>query len=149
GGGPETTCGLFEFRAWKISPRGERLWTVDWPTANCASAEPAAFAMGADGSIAMAGQTHNPFNIAVLHVDPSGNWWTRTFSGGTAGGKDIAIDASGNVIVAGATGPFNAADVTTVGWSSAGALIFNRTDPASGPDVVVDLSLDGPARFVI
>lgn len=154
GGGPETTCGLFQFRAWKISPAGTRLWTRSWPTANCASAEPAEFDMGSDGSIAMVGQTHNPFNIAVMHVDPAGEMWTQTWNG-PAGGLDdgvgVAIDPIGNVIVAGEAGAAGGDDLAVIGWSKAGAQIFSRVQAAqaTGTDIVMDLSSPDADSFAI
>lgn len=154
GGGPETTCGLFQFRAWKISPTGARVWMRQWPTANCASAEPADVAFGSDGSIAMVGQTHNPYDIAVVHVDANGVMWTSAWDGPSHGMDDgiaIEIDAIGNVIVAGEVGAAGGDDLAVVGWSKTGTQIFSRVQAAqaTGADIVIDMSSPDADTFAI
>ncbi len=155
GGGTETTCGLFEFRAWKLSPAGERLWTVDWPTGFCQSAEPAAFALAPDGSIAMAGQTHNPFDMAILHVSPSGELWTRVWNGPSSGMDEavaVACDAGGNVIVGGSAATDAGQAIALVAYDPSGNQRFawvGSGGTANGT-TLVDLSLghDGAAGSI-
>lgn len=154
GGGPETPCGLFQFRAWKISAIGCRLWTVEWPTANCASAEPEDFAIASDGSLAMTGQSHNPFNLIVLHVAPDGTSWSRVWdgpAGGIDGGRAVGFDGFGNVIAAGTAGVVGGTDIAAVAWSSEGDLLFSRVDPPapSGTDFVAGFSVGRNGRFCI
>ncbi|HWB21097.1 MAG TPA: dockerin type I domain-containing protein [Phycisphaerales bacterium] len=147
-GGPETSCGLFSFRAWKISHTGERLWTVETPTAGCTSGQPYAFALGSDGSIVLAGQSHNPFLVEVMHVDPDGANWVRKWptTGNTAGWA-TTMDSAGNVIVAG----INANDqVVLVGWTPTGDTLFTHADPALGVTVgAMSMHADGDGRYAV
>jgi hypothetical protein len=158
GGGPETPCGLFEARVWKIDPFGKRVWTVNWPS-TCCCFEPTDFALAADGSVAMSGHAStNGVNsdIGAIRVDPSGVVWGRTWDGpgGTTDfGVAIAIDPEGSVIVAGrASAAFNNIDFGVVGWSNAGDLLFARNDPiipGAVHDLPTDIALDGTTGFAI
>lgn len=148
GAGMETTCGLFQFRAWKLSPTGHRLWTVEWPTGFCESAEPADFALAPDGSVAMVGQTHNPFDIAVLHVDPEGVMWTRDWNsplGGVDDAVTVECDAGGNVIVGGFASASPGRDLALLAFTPEGEELFVRLDSVgtSSVESIRDLSVGG------
>jgi hypothetical protein len=155
GGGPETTCGVFEFSAWKINPSGRRIWTIHWPTASCASAEPSGFAIGSDGSIALAGFTGGSiFDIAVLHVDADGNSWVRTWDSPVHSidrGTAVAIDPAGNVLVAGEATISNFFAFAAVAWTPAGDLLFARTDSIipNAHDITAALAIDAARGFAI
>lgn len=156
-GGPETTCGLFSLSIWKISPAGQRLWTVNWPTANCASAEPTGFAMSPDGSVAMSAFSvgSGGKNLIAFHVDPAGAWWNRNWNDpphNGVRGTDVAIDPAGNVIVAGdASTPGQQSDFAAVGWKPDGDLLFDHVDSIvpGANDTTVALAIDAARGFAI
>ena len=154
GGGPETTCGLFQFRAWKISAAGDRVWTVSWPDLPCSSAEPAGFDLAPDGSMALIGQSHNPFNMAILHVAPDGQFWSRVWNGPAGGNDDgvvIASDPFGNMIAGGYTAVIGGRDMAIVAWKPNGDQLFSRVDSVgpSATESVVGLSLGKNGTYSI
>lgn len=158
GGGPETACGLFEVRVWKIDSRGKRVWTANWPSEGCSSFEPTDFALSPDGAVAMSGiaLAGASFDVGAIRVDPSGDMWVRTWDGPSNGvdlGVAVAIDPVGSVLVVGfANVMVSSSRFAVVAWTSAGDLLFSRTDsinPGGNHNRPVDIAIDGDRGFAI
>lgn len=52
---PETTCGIFQYRIWKLNPSGVEQWDKFYPDSACDTREPTAMAIDANGNIVVTG----------------------------------------------------------------------------------------------
>jgi len=122
----------------KFNPAdGSLVWDRSWG----GNADPGGVAVGSDGSVYVAGSVRLGFNLEIFITKfaPEGTvlWhrvWDTPESSGTEG-QDVAIDAAGNVYVAGVTprpdpnnpGGFLGSDVALLKVDSDGNLIWQRT----------------------
>lgn len=132
-GTPETTCGLFQSRTWKVGPDGAALWTTSFPPLPCDTVAPTALAVDHDGNILVfAGSflSSDPggFNFCVLKYSPDGTpLWFRTLdgSGSTEIPEAMTVGRDGAVFITGATNTGGSAyDAITAAYSPEGSLLW-------------------------
>ncbi|HZW10186.1 MAG TPA: hypothetical protein VFF69_09815 [Phycisphaerales bacterium] len=133
-GVPETTCGLFQSRTWKLAPDGAPVWMSVFPPEPCGTVDMAAMAVGEDGSVVVLAQSlrqgePGSHNYGLFKCDASGEmlWW-RTLDG-PGGSTDIpgglAIDGAGNAHIAGMSWVGGGLyDAVVAAYSPAGALLW-------------------------
>ena len=103
-GGPESSCGLFTFRIWKLDVTGQRLWTHSGPVAACGSAEPIGFELLSDGSTIVVNRT-GVQDSGVLRINADGSTrWARQWGGPNAAHSAtplaFAVNAAGRGVFA-------------------------------------------------
>jgi hypothetical protein len=106
------------------------------------------YAAGTTSSFGAGGQ-----DILLLKYDGTGNLvWSRTW-GGSANdyAVGVAVDASGNVYVAGGTASFGAGwyDAVILKFDAAGDLLWNKTWGGSSFDVAYDLAFDAGGNVYV
>ena len=105
GGSVETTCGLFQFRAWKYAADGTRAWTRWYTDEPCNTAEPNAMAVDALGDVALAGDSGGVADFATVKWDATGNRLWAGLHDGPLGSTDVAyavaVDEARNVYTVG------------------------------------------------
>ena len=107
-----SSAGYYDVFVRKYNPKGNELWTRQFGTAKDDFAK--ALAVDAEGNIVVAGTTMGNlsgssagnYDSFVRKYDPKGNeLWTRQFGTGSEDWADtLAVDAEGNIMVAGYTG---------------------------------------------
>lgn len=104
-GSPETNCGAFEVRTWRLSPAGQRLWNVVVPDGPCGNSfGPTALAVAPDGRIAVTSQLvfSNGWRTFLYNAAGEQVWaaeWLNSHGGNTP--LAIGFDPQGGVIVTG------------------------------------------------
>ena len=110
-GGPESTCGVFEIRSWRLNgSTGAQQWLQVFPPNPCHSASPAALAVDGEGSLIVTGsgaQGSSAGHFQTLKYDSAGQLvWLQEYDG-PGSSSDLAsslvVDAAGDVYVAGLT----------------------------------------------
>jgi hypothetical protein len=96
------------------------------------------------------------FDIVTIKYSPSGAELWRTRFDGPASGDDVpsalAIDASGDVVVVGASaGLGSGEDYVTLKYAADGALLWNArlNGPVSGADVAADVAIDSSGAVTV
>ncbi len=90
GASVETTCGLFQFRAWKYTADGTRDWTGWYTDEPCDTAEPNAMAVDVAGDVVLAGQRDGVADFATVKWNAAGErLWVRLLDG-TMESSDVA-----------------------------------------------------------
>jgi hypothetical protein len=106
-GSPETTCGTFEMRVWRIDDAGVEQWDViaedQQPCGT--SFGPTGLAVAPDGRIGVCGPIVNPVGWRTVLFDGSGDelWQAEWLNPNSAGDEPMAIafDSDGGAIVTG------------------------------------------------
>jgi hypothetical protein len=65
---PETVCGVFEFRTWRIADDGLLMWDRRYDGTDCAGARPFGLAVAPDGRIAVTGTPPFPLEQGFMTV---------------------------------------------------------------------------------
>lgn len=145
--------GYSDIITFKLNSSGAFQWvrTFNGPTNNNDFAN--AIAVDLSGNVYVTGTTSvtdfSP-NFITLKYDNSGTLqWTRTYTTTPGGGhfaKRIAVDATGNVYVAGSsTDASGVYDFALIKYNSAGTQLFasRYNGPGNGSDEVMDMVVDG------
>jgi outer membrane protein assembly factor BamB len=146
---PESTCGLFQVRTWRLTPEGLRLWTRSFPESPCDSADLADMELDRDGNAVVLSQSlvlseGGWHNFTTIKYDADGNeLWRRTLANE---GVDIPtaldIDRAGNAYITGAAGlANNTYDGMAASYSPAGSLRWTKFFASGAPN-------DRPADIV-
>ena len=129
-------------------------------------------ALDRQGNVYVAGVTYSPvfplsatgdaarLFVAKLKTSGNGYEWVRVLDGGRA--DAVAVDAAGNVVVAGtgsvsasagaqsfAAGPRGAGDAFVAKWDAAGTLLFTVAIGGSKPDAVNAMALDAAGNIYL
>lgn len=156
---PESTCGLFELRIWKLDAASGALrwWNRLLESDPCHVYQPVDMAMDAQGNalVASHGRTSGSFeHIQTSRWSPAGDLhWYREFDGpGTSSDQAAALilDSSGAVYAAGlTTHPPQNRDIVAVKYAADGAEQWSVAwgAPFGGNDWAADIAL-GPAGQV-
>ncbi len=89
--GPESTCGTFQSRLWRLDADGQRRWTTVWPENRCQSFEPMSMSVLADGSVIVAAAQR--FQLVRIDADGVMRWWRTWFEhNAIPGGAAVAAD---------------------------------------------------------
>ncbi len=151
-GNPESFCGLFEERIWKVdAATGQRLWTSFISTEPCDIVEPSRFKLDAQGNalVVSAGRTEGTSDrMQTAKWSPDGQllWYREHNSTGSLGGSaaSLAVDAAGGVYVTGLTVyGVQDRDWTTVKYDADGTLqwVADWGAPGGGNDWALDVAL--------
>ncbi len=133
-GGPESACGLFTFRIWKLDVAGQRLWTHSGPVAACGSAEPIGFELLPDGSTIVVNRTGvQDFGVVRINADGSTRWarqWGGPNAAHSATPLAFAVNAAGRVRVSGFMSVGSSTIAAIAEWTAEGSLCIADTfDP--------------------
>jgi len=132
---PESNCGVFQVRTWRLSPDGVRLWTRAFPEGRCDSADLADMQLDRDGNaVVLCESAINAdggwYNFTTLKYDADGNEvWRRTVpSAGVDIPTALDIDRAGNIYVTGAAdlNDDNTFDALAASYSPDGALRWTK-----------------------
>lgn len=113
---PETVCGVFEFRTWRIDDSGSLLWDRRYDGNDCGGARPFGMDVSADGRVAVTGTPPTPFGPGFMTVlyDANGELVWERHTPNPLGFEDtpydIAFDPWGGLVVSG-----ESQEVPTVG----------------------------------
>jgi hypothetical protein len=148
------------FATIKYSGDGAPLWTNRFQGPQNWDARANAIAVDAGGNVVVTGQSYgNGFvnsDFATIKYSPAGTvLWTNSYSA-TASGFDralvVAVDASGNVFVAGNSYSTNgSSEFATLAYSGAGAPLWTNLyhGPGNGDDQVKALAVDGSGNVFV
>lgn len=141
---------LNDYATIKYNPTGVQQWLAVYN--GSANGNDQALAVGTDlsGNVYVTGRSVSitgRFDIATVKYSPSGvQQWVARYNGpidSTDEGYAIAVDASGNVYVAGVSAQSGTGmDYVVLKYSTAGALQWTRTYGGSGIDIATSLKLD-------
>jgi uncharacterized repeat protein (TIGR01451 family)/uncharacterized delta-60 repeat protein len=118
---------------------GAKVWAQTFNGAAGLLDNPSAIVVDGAGNVYVAGKTGVTAGFpaicdaVVIKYDNNGNMqWTRTYDGGIAGGKDdaatsIAVDASGNVYIAGYVGQTAGSDMLAIKFDASGTQQWVQT----------------------
>ncbi len=144
-GGPESHCGVGQYRVWKLDATGEREWTTVQPENSCDSFEPVGFSLLADGSVIIvsSGVGVN-LQFLVTRIGASGEVrWHRSWDGTTGAALAIpiaaAVNAAGRTRVVGSESvPPSSGRYVVAEWTADGSLCVAGRDPGlwRGIDIV-------------
>jgi hypothetical protein len=140
---PPPTPATADVELCKYSPAGSLLWSRRFDSQTAPSDKPDGLVTLADGSVCIAGTaTNGPNRGFIARYDSAGNLlWSDIFGG--AGGFDVAtaralaLDAAGNLILAGSIAPIGApSDMLVRCYAPAGQILWERTidGPQNGWD---------------
>lgn len=142
-GGPESSCGTFQARLWRLDAAGQRLWTQVWPERRCSPFSPVAMTPLADGSVIVIDASRS----AAVRIAADGRFlWQRPGPGfGTSPSPTgVLADGQGRVRVMGhvASGPSGTSRPHVIEWTTDGGLCTVGTggEPAYGVGMLVLLS---------
>ncbi|MCB1162387.1 hypothetical protein KDL67_06820 [bacterium] len=110
-GNPESACGLFETRVWRLNGlTGELQWLQSFPSNPCDTVEPTAMAVDAQGNLLVTGYGRlgsAGFHIHTLKYDGAGQLlWHQEYDGPGSSSdlpSSLVVDVAGDVYVAGLT----------------------------------------------
>jgi hypothetical protein len=150
-GSPETGCGGFEMRLWRIGDDGEEQWNVVAGGELCSdSFGPTALAVAADGRIACCDNTTGPvsWRTVVFGGDGSELWSENWFNPNSAGDQPMAIafDPQGGIVVTGMHQAQPAADAFgIIRYDALGEETWQwtATNPTAGAGVSIDFGPEG------
>jgi hypothetical protein len=145
------------------TPEGAPSWTVQFGTATEDLVE--SVSIGADGRIAVAGSTRDELDgghaggadafVRVFEPDGALAWARQFGTTGEDGARAVAVDAAGNVLVAGRTEGalvgLGAGDVDAFvrKYDPSGGVRWTRQLGTSGFDGIDGLAVDGPTGEVV
>lgn len=140
-GGPESRCGSFQARLWRLDAAGQRVWTQIWPTSPCSPFAPVAMAPLADGSVIVVDSRRS----AAVRIAADGRFlWQHP---GTGFGTEptpasVLADGEGRVRVMGfvSTGAQGSARPHLIEWTTDGGLCAIETG-AEGAYGVIAMAL--------
>ena len=152
----------YDYATVKYSNAGVPLWTNRYNGPGNNTDDPLGIAFDASGNVLVAGFSYGSgsgSDFAVIKYSGTGiPLWTNRYNG-TVNGDDecygVATDTNGNVFVTGETeisaASVSAADVTTIKYSSAGALSWVNTynGPGNGEDSGTAIAVDGNGDVVL
>ena len=133
---------------------GAELWSAQ--PSQVSSTE--GLAVAADGAVVVTGSGWDGFNWSTRTVKlaPNGaEQWGRTYGGGSGnyynGGQAVALDAQGDVYVAGAVHQAPALDILTLKYASDGTPLWARAwdGPEAGEDRAYALAIDSGGRVFV
>jgi len=125
----------------KYAPDGTLLWQRTYEANSWFLTEPADIAIDSSNSVYVTGYVGLPdfqtTGLALVKISAGGAIeWSRQYAGSTgegAAGEGVAVDADGNIYVAGsAVVPNRASDALVIKYDSAGALAWTRTFGRTG-----------------
>lgn len=127
-GGPESRCGTFQARLWRLDVAGERQWTQVWPAFPCSPFAPVTMAPLADGSVIVVDSRRS----AAVRIAGDGRFlWQHP---GTGFGTEptpasVLADGEGRVRVMGfvSTGAAGSARPHLIEWTTDGGLCAVET----------------------
>ena len=140
-GGPESRCGSFQARLWRLDAAGQRVWTQIWPTSPCSPFAPVAMAPLADGSVIVVDSRRS----AAVRIAADGRFlWQHP---GTGFGTEptpasVLADGEGRVRVMGFVSPGaqGSARPHLIEWTTDGGLCAVETG-AEGAYGVIAMAL--------
>lgn len=124
----------------KYSPAGVKRWSQSLASAGPDADTLRAVALGPDDSIAAVGGLDGESTIRVYGADGTPRWDATAADGTSWGG--VAVDAAGNVVVAGSLG----ADLIVRKYTPAGALVWERKLAAAHGNAV---AIDGHGNVLV
>lgn len=149
-GGPESSCGLFQTRIWRLNAQAERLWTSSWPEQACHSWKPINMEILPDQSImvgALANDATTGFNSAfgVLRIDPIGpvlwsHTWTGTVPESSIIPRAVASSDNGRLRVVGQELPTVPTRYLSAEWNADGTQCLGAVVNAPGNDPIAMVS---------
>lgn len=158
-GNPESTCGVFQVRTWKLNAdTGQPIWLEVFPPNPCYSVEPADMAVDGAGNVVVAGfgLMDTSFHFQTFCYETDGQLrWHREFDGvgtSTDAASSLALDAEGNAYVAGLTTfPPQNRDWTAVKYTPAGdeAWSVHWAGPSDANDGAEDIAVSTTGDVVL
>lgn len=139
----------------KYSSASNLVWQKTWGGAQSESAS--ALAVDTSGDVYLAGATTlagaGLFDVVLLKLSPDGNiQWKRAWGGSNSDfGYALALDANGDIYVAGETFNFGAEDWDSVllKFTSSGSLIWQRMWGGSDHDAARAVTLDASGSVFV
>ncbi len=153
----------YDYATVKYSSGGVPLWTNRYDGPGNNTDDPLGVAFDPNGNVVVAGYSYggasSGSDFAVLKYSSAGiPVWTNRYNGPANGDDEcyaVATDTNGNVFVTGETeitsASLSAADITTIKYSSAGALSWVNTynGPGNGEDGGTAIAIDGGGNVVL
>lgn len=139
----------------KYSPDGIGLWTNHFGLASATSWQPAAFAVGADGSVFMAAFTFDIIESSyiVVKYDTAGNGvWTNIYKGTPTSMDNAAafgLDAAGNLLVTGSVLDGVSVNYVTLKYAPNGACLWTNRYVRDGWESANSLAVDVAGNVIV
>ncbi len=123
-GGPESTCGLFLVKAWKLDAIGQHSWSYSAPTNPCDNFEPLGFSVLPDGDLVIVGKAElAKFGLIRLNQDGLQDWklaWGGAAGGNHATSESFAVNDEGRIRVGGFQSAGSTSNLQLAEWTSEG-----------------------------
>ena len=140
----------------KYSNAGVSTWTNRYTGPAHGGGQVNAIALDSSGNSFVTGNAPNTntWQMTTIKYAPDGSaLWTNFFNGSSNSSDSaaaIALDAAGDVFVAGNSGIGNSSDFAALKYSSAGVLLWSNfyNGPANSNDLVIAAATDGTNLFV-
>jgi uncharacterized delta-60 repeat protein len=139
----------------KYSPAGVLVWQKTWGGTDSEWGE--GIAVDVSGNIYVTGPTYSfgagmDDTFLLKYSSAGALLWQKTWGGtGADRGNGVAVDASGNIYVAGYTGSFGAGvdDVLLLKYSPAGALLWQKTWGGTDSDDAFSVAVDASGNIYV
>ena len=153
------TGGYPDYATVAYSSAGVALWTNrynGYSGAGFKRAIPAALAADSNGNVFVTGQTYDgsSYDAATIKYSSAGTpLWTNLYIGpanASDGGKALAVDSNGDVLVAGFYSYSGSSYYLTLKYSNAGTLLWtNLYDAGGGDNVAYAVAVDGTGSVFV
>ena len=145
--------GLTDFYVYKFAAdTGDTVWTTEYSNPD-ANDYPTRLKLDGAGSIYVTGGVNGKFFTAKLNATSGAEIWQSSFTAtdyGDDAGLDIALDAAGDVIVAGDTYYQAVQQARTIKYSAAtGERIWNRSDDSTRFGLGANVTAQGSSIYLL